>query len=177
MTLDHDAAPLVLLVLPIALIGRRWGTAPSLAAAAVAMALVVIRDSLMDLNMPALGYFTRAIVFAGVAMIAGHDRPRGEAAAVRGRLGSLTEREREVLELVAAGRPNAEIAGHLFLSEHTVKTHVKNILMKLSVRNRTEAALVHLGAESPPSGQARVSPHQRPMGAPDPAVKADSADG
>ncbi|WP_097870275.1 response regulator [Streptomyces sp. rh34] len=58
-----------------------------------------------------------------------------------GRGSTLTEREREVLGLIADGRSNREIARAFVLSEKTVKTHVSNILMKLDVADRTQAAL------------------------------------
>ena len=52
----------------------------------------------------------------------------------------VTSREEEVLRLIARGSSNADIAGELVLSENTVKTHVKNILGKLRLKNRSEAA-------------------------------------
>ena len=57
-------------------------------------------------------------------------------------LDELTERERQILELVAGGDSNKEIAYQLHLSEKTVKHHMTNILQKLQVRNRVEAALM-----------------------------------
>jgi NarL family two-component system response regulator LiaR len=56
----------------------------------------------------------------------------------------LTEREAEVLGLVARGFTNQEIADRLFVSERTVRTHVSNILSKLHLANRTQAALYAL---------------------------------
>ena len=54
---------------------------------------------------------------------------------------SLTERETEVLKLLALGKANKQIANSLFIGEKTVKTHVSSILMKLGVQSRTQAAL------------------------------------
>jgi DNA-binding NarL/FixJ family response regulator len=54
---------------------------------------------------------------------------------------TLTERETDVLRLLAQGRANKEIAAALFIGENTVKTHVSSILVKLGVQSRTQAAL------------------------------------
>ena len=56
----------------------------------------------------------------------------------------LSPRELEVLALIAEGASNAEIAARLMIAETTAQTHVKNLLRKLGVRNRTEAALRYL---------------------------------
>ena len=53
----------------------------------------------------------------------------------------LTARELEVLQLIAEGQNNAKIAGKLYITTGTVKTHVRNILKKLYVNDRTQAAI------------------------------------
>jgi two-component system, NarL family, response regulator LiaR len=55
--------------------------------------------------------------------------------------GELTERELDVLRLIANGKDNAQIAAELHISAKTVKNHISNILMKLQIQNRIQAAV------------------------------------
>lgn len=76
---------------------------------------------------------------AAIRELAGrHGTSGGGGAAWHGR---LTEREGDVLRLMAKGHSNAEIAGELFVSPQTVKTHVGNILAKMQARDRTQAVI------------------------------------
>jgi DNA-binding NarL/FixJ family response regulator len=69
-------------------------------------------------------------------------RPEPAAAAAAAALDQVTEREREVLELVARGQSNAEIAAGLYVSHATVKTHVSRLLMKLDARDRAQLVMI-----------------------------------
>ncbi|WP_349259563.1 response regulator transcription factor [Actinospica sp.] len=117
------------------------------------------RSALPALRAGARGYISKdvdpaALATAVRAVAAGHVllgpqvsealvAQAGSAAAVPSETQGpqLTAREREVLQQIAAGRSNREIARTLLLAEKTVKTHVSNILMKLGVSDRTQAAL------------------------------------
>ncbi|MET0830016.1 MAG: response regulator transcription factor, partial [Microbacterium sp.] len=86
---------------------------------------------------------TRRVIerFAAASVLPAASPPH--AATVPGPVAdSLTEREVEVLRLVAQARSNAEIARELFIGEATVKTHVSNVLLKLGARDRVHAAVL-----------------------------------
>ncbi|MGQ0658261.1 MAG: two-component system response regulator NarL [Chromatiales bacterium] len=71
----------------------------------------------------------------------------------------LTERERQILRLIAAGMSNKHIARQLGISDGTVKVHVKNLLRKLNLRSRLEAAVWALKHQSSPIPREPAGPH------------------
>jgi DNA-binding NarL/FixJ family response regulator len=135
-----DGAPMVLVLTTFDLDdyvyqALRWGASgfllkdASARELAEAVRVVAAGDALLSPSV------TRRLI----AEFARMGAPRGPS---RKTLKDLTERETEVLALVARGLSNAEIAGRLVVAEQTVKTHVSRVLMKLGLRDRTQAVVL-----------------------------------
>jgi DNA-binding CsgD family transcriptional regulator len=119
--------------LPLAACRARMDLARSLLATDQGLAITEARSSLQALDrMGATAEADRAAAFLRGLGVKGRTGPRDG--------GVLSRREREVLGLVCEGLSNAEIAERLFISTRTAAHHVSNILTKLGVRSRTEAA-------------------------------------
>src|SRR5262245_30845324 len=109
-------------------------------------------DIYRRLQAGARGYMLKSMppgeLLAGIREVhAGKKRiPPEVAAQLAEHLGeeALTARELEVLQQVAGGQRNRDIAGRLFISEETVKVHVKHIMEKLGAKDRTEAVAIAL---------------------------------
>ncbi|MCL5883560.1 MAG: diguanylate cyclase [Actinobacteria bacterium] len=113
---------------------------------------VVMQDSAPKEVMSAL---TR--IFEGKTVLPGEvQEAMKELNKNRRLLEELSEREIEVLRLVAEGKSNAQISNELFITVNTVRFHLANIYQKLSVSNRTEAANYYLRQDLGPDGQTRL---------------------
>ena len=102
----------------------------------------------------ALGEFERLGMPRDADAAAAFLRERGTAGRTGPKgVGTLTRREREVLALLAEGLSNPEIAARLFISTKTAEHHVSNILAKLHLRSRAEAAAFALRTVQEPGGR------------------------
>jgi NarL family two-component system response regulator LiaR len=124
---------------PVKLVLLTDGLTPSLLTLALeqrAHGVLLKSESLLDLLAALRHIVSGHTVFpAGWQDVAAAAQPTAP-----GQLHALSPRQRQVLELLAAGRRNEEIASELFLSLNTVKFHVRAIFARLGVRNRVEAA-------------------------------------
>ena len=103
---------------------------------------VAARELLRILRAVAAGESYVPPALAASLLLEMHEPRSARPGSRKTRIDELTEREREILEGLAAGLSNKEIGQKLFLSEKTVKHYMTNILQKLQVRNRVEAALL-----------------------------------
>jgi DNA-binding NarL/FixJ family response regulator len=103
---------------------------------------VAARELLRILRIVAAGESYVPPALAASLLLEMHEAGRQSSKPPENPLNDLTERERQILEGMAAGLSNKEIGQRLFLSEKTVKHYITNILQKLQVRNRVEAALL-----------------------------------
>ena len=100
----------------------------------------LLKDAQADEVAAAIQAARRGVVHLDAAIA--RQLTRSLAAPKRGTVGALTDREREVLVLVAQGLSNRQIADALVISERTARTRVSNILKKLGATSRTQAALL-----------------------------------
>jgi DNA-binding CsgD family transcriptional regulator len=164
---DPRDALCYLLAFPIWIVSRDLGAVAGTAVGAVAFLLFVVVGSAQPDGFGPLGYLAVAAVFIG-AVAAGSlvALPTGSARAKRAsqrlreltaqpkvtrRPEALSPRELEILEAIATGAQNAEIADRFVISQNTVKSHVSRILQKLPAANRTEAAFRYIEMYGPPS--------------------------
>jgi DNA-binding CsgD family transcriptional regulator len=155
-----------LLAFPIWIVAKDLGVTAGSVAGACALLFVI----LFGTTAGPLGYLGYAAVFFGtVAAGARAAQPNGSGGAQRPspalsvltvrpeittKLEALSRRELQVLELIATGAKNAEIAERFVISQNTVKSHVSRILQKLPATNRTEAAFRYIELYGAPAASA-----------------------
>jgi len=101
----------------------------------------ILKDAELDELIRSIHHIARGGVIVSPSMAAKLLNEFKKVDAVKNSADSeLSDREGEVLNLVAKGASNKEIAAELFISEHTVKTHLHNIMRKLRVANRSQVA-------------------------------------
>ena len=156
-----------LLAFPIWIVAKDLGVIAGSVAGACALLFVVVFSTSQDVVFGPLGYLGCAAVFfgtaaAGASVIQGEGSGRSKVASsllpvlttrpeVTHRNEPLTRRELQILEMIATGAKNAQIAEQFVISQNTVKSHVSRILHKLPARNRTEAAFRYIELYGPPT--------------------------
>lgn len=159
-----------LLAFPIWIVARDLGFLAGAAAAVISLAVVVAFGLTDGVMLGPFGYIARAAVFAGAvgagmaAMLPRVTTPPLPLLSVltarpeiSRRPEPLSRRELEILEMIATGAKNSEIAERFVISQNTVKSHVGQILKKLPAANRTEAAFRYIelyGTPHPENGAA-----------------------
>jgi DNA-binding CsgD family transcriptional regulator len=168
LTLADPKDACFLLAFPIWLVSRDLGLVAGAAAAVLSLAFVAVFGLAEDVMFGPFGYVARAVVFAG-AVGAGTQAMLPRVAApplpllglltarpeISRRPEPLSRRELEILEMIATGAKNSEIAERFVISQNTVKSHVGQILKKLPAANRTEAAFRYIevyGTPHPANG-------------------------
>ncbi len=168
---DPQAALGYLLAFPLWIIAKDLGAIAGAAAGLCALVFVVVFGIAQDMALGPLGYLGSAALFAGaVATGARAAQQRGGARTadlapltvrpeVAGPVGALSRRELQILEMIATGANNAQVAERFVISQNTVKSHVSRILQKLPATNRTEAAFRYTELYGTPSSSGE--PHER----------------
>jgi DNA-binding CsgD family transcriptional regulator len=159
---------LYLLAVPIWIVARDLGVVAGLACATGALLFALLVGA-QGVDSGTLGYLGPAALFCGT-VAAGHaSRAVGHAPigaltpllTARPEIGEgiadLSRRELQVLEMIATGANNAEIAERCVISLNTVKSHVSHILRKLKAANRTEAASAYVELYGPPGADEQSS--------------------
>src|SRR4051812_20895773 len=158
---DPKEGLVYLLAFPIWIVGRDMGPLAGAAAGPGGMGFVGL-GAAQGMSLGPMGYVGCSLMFLGTgAAGAMAIRPRSRISLPllrrRPEIGemaqALSKREHQVLELLATGANNSEIAEQFVISQQTVKSHVKHILQKLPASNRTEAAFRYTELYGPPAGR------------------------